>query len=195
MAPDAFPGPCHFGRLHRFFVWNTRPPPPQHLQTAHASCPVHPSCYDLTASQRSAAPIVWSARGAPSFFPPPKVRGSGAPEGAPCNEPRWWAWLAPLAIGALASRRSTGGVLLSAPGRAFAGYTGRQRAPRGRLIVASRADPRRRPSACLRGTSAGAAPTETGISPASAAGRVRTASPIRRLRPAPPPDALEASPQ
>src|SRR5215212_7929039 len=37
------------------------------------------------------------------------------------------------------------GVLISASGRAFAGYTGRQRAPRRRLVVASRAEPRRRP--------------------------------------------------
>src|SRR4051812_36675696 len=66
---------------------------------------------------------------------------------------------------ALAFRRSTCGVLVSTAGRAFAGYTGRQPAPGRRLIVASRAEPRRRPSAWLRTTPAGAAPNNIGNYP------------------------------
>src|SRR5215212_7586605 len=77
---------------------------------------------------------------------------------APCGAVRPWRR-------ALAFRRSTCGVLVSTAGRAFAGYTGRQPAPGRRLIVASRAEPRRRPSAWLRTTPAGAAPNDIGNYP------------------------------
>src|SRR3954469_21949164 len=105
--------------------------------------------------------------------------GSGAPKGAPTAASRQalrslrmldCVGGAPLAKGARLPALHCG-VLVSTSGRAFAGYTGRQRAPRRRLVVASRhsslhgancvnlfALPRRRPSAELRAQPAGAAP-------------------------------------
>jgi hypothetical protein len=57
-------------------------------------------------SQRFAIPVVWSARGRPRSFPSPS-EGSGAPGGA--NLPRVRGAAPSLAIGMLASRRSTCG--------------------------------------------------------------------------------------
>ena len=67
-------------------------------------------------SQRSAAPVVCKARGAPSFRRPRQSRGSGAPRGAsidftPCGRlARPTTRGAHASYDASASRRSTGGI-------------------------------------------------------------------------------------
>src|SRR5215208_708083 len=170
MAPDAFRGHVIFdlaSPLLRYAI-------PGHLAfsiSTHRACLISlftPAPRSTQQASQRAPPLLFGRRGVRPLFLSSQVRGSGAPEGAAT------ATLArrdaSLAIGMLASRRSTGGVLVSAPGRAFVrNFPDRQRAPRGRLVVASRAEPRRRPSASLRSSPAGAAPTETGISPAPGA--------------------------
>src|SRR5215203_3803378 len=85
MAPDAFRGHVIFdlaSPLLRYAI-------PGHLAfsiSTHRACLI--SLFTLAsrstqqASQRSAAPVIWSARGTPSFLFLPKSEGSGAPEGA-----------------------------------------------------------------------------------------------------------------
>ena len=100
----------------------------------------------------------------PYFFTSPK-RGVRSAERRPTNFAPLRRRCASLAIGMPAFRRSTAASpvrvsmpCVSASGRAFAGtFPGRQRAPRGRLIVACRAEPRSRPGAWLLATPAGPA--------------------------------------
>jgi hypothetical protein len=106
-------------------------------------------------------------------LPLPKREGSEAPTGAgaerrtscpPCGSGRSFLRKGPPAndAGRRASRRFARRSCLGA-GPRFRPDTApdRQRAPRGRLVVACRAEPRRRPSICLRGKSAGAGPIHT----------------------------------
>src|SRR5215203_5206610 len=198
MAPDAFRGHVIFDLASPLLRYAN----PGHLAfsiSTHCACLISlftpaPRSTQQT-SQRLRRPCYLVGAGCALFIlSSPKVRG--AERRKALQLPRLRGVTHPLRSGSSPLGAPLAGVLVSAPGRAFfRTFPDRQRAPRGRLVVASRAEPRRRPSACLRSTPAGAAPNENRDFPGTGRRRVLDRISDPPLRPAPPPRSpLEGAP-